>query len=165
MSTIVNTLLHVRRSVFKPPSLLLLLPLILVLGGCGSAASAPQPTSTPPRATQPRRLTDQQAVAAAEQFVRAYQRSDRRTMVSLMGRGLRLRSRMASVARMLGAQNQPFQIKVVHAHTFPGPRGGWTRVIVRLEFDHGAVTDRLTVVKTPKGYRITRINRRAPPTS
>jgi hypothetical protein len=66
---------------------------------------------------------------------------------------------------MLRVQNQPFQIKVVGAHTFPGRRGGWTRVIVRLEFDHGAVTDRLTVVKTPDGYRVTRINRQAPPTS
>jgi hypothetical protein len=63
---------------------------------------------------------------------------------------------------MLGAQNQPAEVKLVRAHTYRGLHGGWTRVIVRIQFDHGAITDRLTVVHTRNGYRITRIRRGAP---
>jgi hypothetical protein len=98
-------------------------------------------------------------VTIAERFLRAFQRDKKAAMIGLMGPGLRVRNRRVLVAQMLGAQDQPSQIRVVRTRTFPGRHGGWTRVLVRLQFDHGAVFDRLIVVKRASKYHISRIMR------
>jgi len=100
-------------------------------------------------------------VQTCRRFLRAFQTGDKRTELSLMTPRLRRQDRQETVADMLGVQTRPQRVDVLHAHTFQARYGLWTRVVVRLQFDHGMVVDRLGVVRTARGYRISSVHHQA----
>jgi hypothetical protein len=96
-------------------------------------------------------------MAAARAFLHAFQRGDRTTMVRLMTRHLRARNRHEYVAEMLGVENAPTRIEILRVHHYRAHWGAWARVVIRLALDHGTVTDRLGLIRTPAGYRVNTI--------
>lgn len=136
--------------------------LVLLLASCGSNAQ-PVPTHTVPTATVI--PIDRAAVQTGRRFLRAFQTGDKRTELSLMTSRVRQRDRQETVADMLGVQTRPQRVDVLRAHTFQARYGLWTRVVVRLQFDHGMVVDRLGVVRTSRGYRISSVHHQTPASS
>jgi hypothetical protein len=135
--------------------LLVALFCLSMLSGCGSSA-APAPTATvppvptaSPTASQPR-LT-------ARRFLVAYMRGRRNTMISLMTPGLLRRNQHQFVSQMLGVDSPPGSFHVLRSRQFRSSTGRWTRVVVRLQLDHGNSLDWLGVVKTKAGWRISSI--------
>jgi len=132
--------------------------LALLLAACDSSAS-PVPTRTVPTTTVV--TLDRAAVQTGKRFLRAFQAGDKRMELALMMPRVRRQDRQETVADMLGAQTRPQRVDVVRAHTFQARHGLWTRVVVRLQFDHGMVVDRLGVVRTAYGYRISSVHHQA----
>ena len=132
--------------------------LALLLAACGSSAR-PAPTRTVPTTTVV--TLDRAAVQTGQRFLRAFQTDDKRLELALMTPRVRRHDRQETVADMLGTRTRPQRLDVVRAHTFQARHGFWTRVVVRLQFDHGMVMDRLGVVRTPYGYRISSLHHQA----
>lgn len=131
-----------------------LLVMALAVSACGQSSAPPTPTPRPRVVTLKTVPLDRRAVAAARAFLRAFKRGDKSTMLRLMSPRLLRRNRHQYVAQMLGAQNAPIGVAIDGAHTYRAKRGTWTRILARLNFDHGVITDRLAIVRTPAGYRV-----------
>lgn len=140
----------------RPPIILVLLALLLA--ACGSSPG-PAPTRTVSTTTVV--ALDRAAVQTGRRFLWAFQTDDRRLELALMTPRVRRQDRQETVADMLGTQTRPQRVDVVRAHTFQARHSFWTRVVVRLQFDHGMVVDRLGVVRTPYGYRISSVHHQA----
>jgi hypothetical protein len=82
-------------------------------------------------------------------------------MLRLMSQRLRAANRHEYVRMMLGAQDVVARVVILRGKTYRGRHGAWTRVVARLDFDHGTVTDWLAVIHTPLGDRINSIRERS----
>ncbi|GAC1514847.1 MAG: hypothetical protein NVS2B16_22190 [Chloroflexota bacterium] len=136
----------------RAPLLALACTGILAMGafGCGDSQSSPHatPTTTILKTSGP--ALDRQAVRVAGQFLNAF----KSVMIRLMTPRLRQRNRSEYVQHMLGVQSTPARVDILRARTFHSRNGMWTRIVARLEFDHGASTDVLGIVRTGAGYRV-----------
>lgn len=141
------------------PAVLCVWLLAAAAAGCGSSQSAPPATSTPfpvrvPIPFQAQPHLDHRAVAAVVRFLQAFKADNRRQLRGIMSARLRRLNRFTNLQRMLGIQSAPSRIDLIRAHTFRARRGRWTRVVARLEYDHGTAVDAFSVIRRPGGYRI-----------
>lgn len=132
----------------------------VLLSACGGSSvtggATPQPTHVRHHKAAG---ADTSAIAVARRFLTAFERGNRAVELSLMSKGLLARNVSVPVAAMLGVQTVPSRIDILRARTFRSRHGHWTRVIARLDFDHGTVIDRLAVIHTAGGYRVSRITK------